>query len=176
MKKALLVAIFLLPSASVWAGSSLTDQINAVHAVELRQQEADRAAQAAYEEEAARAAEKQRAEATRLERTRAAERAAKRTAEEEKAKEAVADRKRDQTYEDQLRDVDLQMRQVELQKMKARANRENDYIDQDLRHKAAETDAVQSKADAERNLSEGGKSLMQSTGEARIKESSGWFK
>jgi hypothetical protein len=78
-------------------------------------------------------------------------------------------------YEDQQRDMDLQERKLKLQAEQVRVNRENDVIDAQLKRENAQTDVVQSNADANRNISEGGKSLLEDTGKAKVKEASSWF-
>jgi len=90
--------------------------------------------------------------------------------------EALADKKRDQSYEDQLRATVVQKRQLEIEMEKARLARANDYIDQELKAKAAETDVVKSQADANRDLSSGTKTLLEDTGKAEVKSQSGMFK
>jgi hypothetical protein len=82
---------------------------------------------------------------------------------------SYADKKREQDYEDKRRDL-------LLRKEEARLKRENDFIDQELKEKAANTDVVQSKADVNRNLSSGQKTLLEKVGEAEVKKNSGFFK
>ncbi len=60
-------------------------------------------------------------------------------------------------------------------KEEARVKRENEFIDQELKHKAAQTDVVQSEADANRNMTEGGRDLMKSVGKAEENKSDSWF-
>ncbi|EOA7021212.1 DUF5384 family protein, partial [Escherichia coli] len=62
-----------------------------------------------------------------------------------------------------------------LAKEEARVKRENEFIDQELKHKAAQTDVVQSEADANRNMTEGGRDLMKSVGKAEENKSDSWF-
>ncbi|HCR5563817.1 TPA: DUF5384 family protein, partial [Shigella flexneri] len=50
-----------------------------------------------------------------------------------------------------------------------------EFIDQELKHKAAQTDVVQSEADANRNMTEGGRDLMKSVGKAEENKSDSWF-
>ncbi|ULH10486.1 DUF5384 family protein [Serratia marcescens] len=88
---------------------------------------------------------------------------------------ALADKQRNQSYEDELRALNIQKQKLELEKETMRVKRENDFIDQELKAKAAHTDVVQSEADANRDLSSGGKALLQSEGKAREKKASGWF-
>lgn len=89
--------------------------------------------------------------------------------------EASADKKRDQSYEDELRSLEIQKQKLALAKEEARVKRENEFIDQELKHKAAQTDVVQSEADANRNMTEGGRDLMKSVGKAEENKSDSWF-
>ncbi|EFB9862418.1 hypothetical protein CV519_004464, partial [Escherichia coli] len=63
----------------------------------------------------------------------------------------------------------------ELQAKAARVQRENDFIEQELKERAAKTDVIQSEADANRNISTGSKDLLQSEGKAREKKASSWW-
>lgn len=92
-------------------------------------------------------------------------------AREERQREAA----HKQAYEDQRREIQLERERTELAVMKARAARSNEYIDRELRGYDAQTDAIKSEADATRNLSEGGKSLLQDAGKAQLQKASGWF-
>lgn len=187
MKKIFITALPLLCAANVQAQNSLADQINAVHAVELRQQAAGQAAAAAQEAALRRQADLDAAARRRAQQAREAEIKKQNDARAEylaqqkaqadaKAAEALADKKRDQNYEDQQRQLALEEQKLRLQMLKAKAERANEYVDQDLGRQAAQTDVIQSHADATRNVSEGAKSLLQSTGEAEIKDASRWFK
>lgn len=185
MRAQLLIAGLLL-GGSVQA-ASLQDQINAVHQAELQQQavrqaEADRARRE-YEAALAKAEQQRtdhqrRAEAARLEQQRAANARAAQVRADQQARntERLADKQRDQGFEDELRQLEIEERKLKVAQMKARTERTNDFIDQELRQQSALTDVVQSNADANRNLSEGGKALMQSEGVAREKDASRWFK
>ena len=68
-----------------------------------------------------------------------------------------------------------EIQQEALAKEEARVKRENEFIDQELKHKAAQTDVVQSEADANRNMTEGGRDLMKSVGKAEENKSDSWF-
>lgn len=187
MNKAFIAVLPLFFVASVQAQPSLADQINAVRAVELQQQAADRAAaqareaalrkQADLDAAARRRAQQARDAETKRQNDAHAEYLAQQKAQADaKAAEALADKKRDQAYQDQQRQLALEEQKLKLQMLKAKADRANDYIDQDLGRQAAQTDVIQSRADATRNVSEGTKSLLQSTGEAEVKDASRWFK
>ena len=107
---------------------------------------------------------------------RAATAAANKKARQDKLDaEATADKKRDQSYEDELRSLEIQKQKLALAKEEARVKRENEFIDQELKHKAAQTDVVQSEADANRNMTEGGRDLMKSVGKAEENKSDSWF-
>ncbi len=89
--------------------------------------------------------------------------------------ELANDKKRDQAYEDELRKLQLESMKLELQAKAARVQRENDFIEQELKERAAKTDVIQSEADANRNISTGSKDLLQSEGKAREKKASSWW-
>lgn len=116
--------------------------------------------------------ERARAEANR----RAAIASAERKAHRERIEaELKADKNRDQKYEDELRKLEIEKQKLALAREEARVKRENEFIDHELKNKAAQTDVIQSHADSNRNISEGGKDLMKSEGKAREKEAGGWF-
>jgi hypothetical protein len=135
----------------------LQDQINAVGAVQDRE-EARRMEwlreQAARQE---RAAAQQRAAQVARERARAA-------AAQAAHDEALADKRRDQQFEDRMRELEIREKELELKKLEARAKREDEFIDRDLAHQRAETDVVQSQADANREVSSGVKTYLQQSG------------
>lgn len=116
--------------------------------------------------------ERARAEANRRTAIASAERKAHR---ERIEAELKADKNRDQKYEDELRKLEIEKQKLALAREEARVKRENEFIDQELKNKAAQTDVIQSHADSNRNISEGGKDLMKSEGKAREKEAGGWF-
>lgn len=169
MKKtfvALLVGCVVIATPA-WA--DLSSDISAVAAAESSGQQAE-----------ARAAAKARAAAQAAAKARAAAQAEARRKQEAIAQRdyenAMADKKRDQSYEDELRQLELEERKLELARKKARVSREDDFIEQELKREAAKTDVIQSGADSARNLSSGTKNLMEKEGEARVKKESGFFK
>ncbi len=119
--------------------------------------------------------EKRRQHRANVRAAAAARRAAVNASNAKREAAIAADKKRDQTYEDALRRLELENRRLELQAKSTRVKRENDFVDQDLKERAARTDVIQSEADATRNLSSGGKKLMQSEGKAREKEAGSWW-
>lgn len=148
---------------------SLNSQIAAVAAAE---QEGKQAEARARDQAAAQARARQNAAAKKQ-----AALAAKKAAQEEKAyTEYLQDKKRDQSFEDELRQLELEERKLELAKRKARLNREDDFIEQELKREAAKTDSIQSDADAKRSIARGAESLLTQEGEARVKKESGFFK
>ena len=108
------------------------------------------AAQAAQEAEANRQAQKQEAAAV--------------SARRKHDVAAEADKKRQEGYVDQLRSLEIQRQQLELDAAKARVNRENEFIDQELQENAARTDAIKAAAEADRNVSLGAKSYLEHAG------------
>jgi hypothetical protein len=169
VRKLIVIIAGCIAAGGAWAQPSLSDQINAVGAAQEQHEAAERAAQQAYER---RMAEQQRAATAAAERRQAEESALKR----QKLDDALLDKKRDQNYEDQLRELEVQKRALAVEAEKARVTRANEYIDQELKEKAASTDVIKSQADATRNISEGTKTLLEKTGEAEVKSQSGLFK
>lgn len=168
-------AMVLFVSASALAQTNLTDQINAVGTAVAEQRNQEATEQATRDAQYQQAqAEQRRADEAR-ERASAAARAKEQARVEQLAAARQAREAKDEAYQDQLRDLELQQKKLELQAQQTAVNRENDMIDQKLKHDAAETDLVQSKADANRNLSQGEKTLLQDSGTAKVKKASGWF-
>ena len=173
-----LVACSLTATFSAEA-ASLQDQLAAVAAAEnagkAQEQSLEDARQARFEQEVREErARRARIAAASAERQRQRDAAAAADKARQLA-EHQADKKRDQSYEDELRQLDLAERKLALKREATRVAREDEYIDQELKSRAARTDVVQSEADATRNLSQGGRDLMQSEGKAREKKASGWF-
>jgi uncharacterized protein DUF5384 len=90
----------------------------------------------------------------------------------EEQQKVTSDKQRDQAYQDKLRQLEIQQKTLEVKRAEVRASRENDFIEHDLRREDAQTDVVQSGADATRNVSEGAKSFMQGLGNATVKNQS----
>lgn len=182
-----LVTLFSL----FWVNSSfanLEQELAAVAAAEAQgQHEEALAAKKARQKAAAIAAERRRKEEAK-----AAELA---RLKERDYQERLQDKRRDQSYDDELRKLELERirlqlekerklaleleveeRKIALEREKARLKREDDFIDQELKREAAKTDVIQSEADATRSISRGAESLMSKEGDARIKKESGLFK
>lgn len=151
--------LFFVP-AHLLAQTSLQDQINAVNSVQEMQ---------AAEENNRIEQERIKQQQSALRAQKIAEKKQAQLASENAAKhaETLQDKKRDQSYEDELRQLEIEERKLELAAKKAKVNRANDYIDQELKSQAAQTDVVQSQADAARNVSKGTEDLMRSTGRAK---------
>ena len=149
--------LFITVSATA---QTLTDQINAVDAAQ--QQNAAVQQQRAAEEQAV--VDAKQAE---LRRAIQQQNAAAATKQKQKAEAAEADKKRDQSYEDQLRDLEVQRQALELQAGKNYVNRQNDYIDQELQKNAAETDVIKSEAEANRNISSGAKTYLENSADQK---------
>lgn len=169
MKKITRLALFLLctlPATSF--STTLQSQISAV-------------AQAENQGKAELQAKLDEKEARQLEYRKKREREQAKRNQAQAQKAAVAeneyqkDKARNQSYEDQLRQLALEERKLELQRLSARAQREDDVITQELKKQAAQTDMIQSRADATRDISQGDKALMTSEGKAREKKAGKWF-
>ena len=118
------------------------------------------------------------AEAAARQQQAAAQRAAQQRAAEQRQVQAAEEKRqrtREESYEDELRALELEERRLALQAKKAKVARANDYIDAELRDSAARTDVIQSEADATRNVSSGAKSLMEDAGEAEVNRSNSLF-
>lgn len=158
--------------ASTVMAQGLSDQINAVDAVQQREINREFAREQAY----------RRAVAERQARIEAERRADKRREQEyqdrlrsmdiesgqldllEKRQRITSDKQRDQAYEDQLRNLDVEQKKLQLERAKTRAARENEYIDRDLKNQDAHTDVVQSEADSTRAVANGVNNLLTGVG------------
>jgi len=164
---------------SLLAAQANAGQFDQLHDIEVQQQQVDAAQQAAYQrqwqEQQAKA--QARDDANRRARATAQAHAAAQVAEQRKAEaqEHARLEGRAEQQEDEDRALDIEERKLKLQELKAKADRANDYIDADLRSSAAQTDVVQSKADATRNVSTGTKALLEDTGKADVNRSSKLF-
>jgi hypothetical protein len=145
---ALIVSVAVALSGFSASAQSVSDQIDAVYRAQQAEQLREEQYQRALADQQARAAAQQRAEQA--------------AAEQQKA-EALS---KDQAYQDQLRAIDLEQKQLQLEKLKAQTARESDFIDRELKRLDAQTDVIQSEADANRNLSEGTKTFLDKAGDA----------
>ncbi|HCO8236585.1 DUF5384 family protein [Escherichia fergusonii] len=177
MKK-ILIALVAIPFSLSFA-SSLQNQLAAVAEAEQQGIAEEKRANDAHKENLEREArleQQRRASVIEAQNRKAAAIAADRKVAREKLESEIKeDKKRDIAYENELRSLEIQKLKLALAREEARVKRENDFIDQELKNKAAQTDILQSNADANRNISEGGKELMKSTGKAKEKEASGFF-
>ncbi|UFH49206.1 DUF5384 family protein [Pseudomonas sp. KNUC1026] len=163
MKSRYLGLALLLAASPALAGPF--DQLQQIEVQQKQAEDARRAEQKrAYDAEVA----QQRAQAQAAARKREA------IAEQKRAEQKRL-QNRDEKFVDEERAMALEERRLKLDAMKARTARTNDYIDAELREKAARSDVIQSEADANRNISTGAKSLMESTGDAEVNKSKSWF-
>ncbi|MDE9778883.1 DUF5384 family protein [Escherichia marmotae] len=179
MKKVFLCAAIVAAVSSPAFASSLQDQLSAVAEAEQQGKNEEQRQHDEWVAERNREIQQEkqrRANAQAAANKRAAAAAADKKARQDKRDaEFTADKKRDQSYEDELRNLEIQKQKLALAKEEARVKRENEFIDQELKHKAAQTDVVQSEADANRNMTEGGRDLMKSVGKAEENKSDSWF-
>jgi hypothetical protein len=157
VKTAFVVGTTLLLVVGAAHAQTLDSQIMAVRAA----QDAEIARQNEARAEIAAAAARQAAAYQAAQDRRAATAQAAANA---RAADEHADKLRDQKFEDQNREIDIEAKKLQLDAMKARVARENDYIDQDLKRKAATTDVIQSTADAKRDIGSGTKALLSGVG------------
>lgn len=73
----------------------------------------------------------------------------------------AAERAKDREYTQKLRDLEIRRQNLEVDVMQAQVDRVDDYIDADINQSKAVTDAIQSEADANRNISEGVKHFLE---------------
>lgn len=179
------LALMIGCAVSTAHAQSMQEQLNAINAAEseikatqdarrreyMRQQEQQAAAERAKRAEEQAIAQKQR-ESEEAHRRAASEKA---EAAARQQREAVAkEKQRNQAYEDELRKMALEEKQLELQTKKAKVKRADDYIDQELNREKARTDVIQSEADATRNVSTGAKNMMTGIGKGEENKSKGW--
>lgn len=165
------LALFTVPA--------LAGQFDELYQIEQQTKQAEAAAEAERLRQAAAAQERADArEAAARQQQAAAQRAAQQRAAEQRQVQAAEEKRqrtREESYEDELRALELEERRLALQAKKAKVARANDYIDAELRDSAARTDVIQSEADATRNVSSGAKSLMEDAGEAEVNRSNSLF-
>lgn len=166
------------------AQPSLEDQISAVNNAHqtLKIEEAERKAEQARQAQERAALERERStqqeaeyrkDQMKLKAESDAKAKAKAIAAQDAAKrkdeERLKDKSRNQSFEDELRQIAIEERRIEIAEKKAKAARVNEFLDQDLNRQKAQTDVVQSEADSTRNLSEGAKDMMKGVGKGAEK-------
>lgn len=173
--KALITTTTLIFSLNSYALTPQQQQLTAIRQVEQQeQQRVDMEQQAQQQRAAARVRQQNEAHA-RANKAAQQKKAEQQTLRNKQADIVMGQEKKELSYQNELHDLDIQKRQLELQEAKAKAARTNDYIDQDLGRQKAETDVIQSQADANRNVSEGDKNISTSVGKAAENKSKGWF-
>lgn len=173
MRLSVLALVMVATAPAAGLAQTLQDQINAVYQAQQDQEARQHAAYAAQQA----AIRREREQELAAQRARLAEAAAR---QREQEAEAAADKQRDQSYEDKLRELNIQRQEVELQKQKTVAGRENEYVDSDLARRSAETDVIRSEADklrsqadANRKVSSGVKDYLDQSGAAAVKKADG---
>lgn len=171
-------------SASTFAQPSLDEQLSAIGAAESRfkgeeQQKLHAQQMAEKERQLVEQKRREHAEAAEREKQKRAHEIAKKKLEhnialdKQRAAQEAKERQRNQAYEDEMRRMDLQERKAELAARRAKADRSNDYIDRELKREDAHTDVVHSRADANRNTSEGMRDMMKGIGKGAEKHGLG---
>lgn len=146
---------------------TLQEQINSVHTVQEQTKEAERQQEQERKEREERLFREAEQQAT-LKRIEANKKAEKREQELRAEKLAIMKKQeregeRNSYYQERLRDIEIESLKLEIEAKKAEVTRANDFIDQKLKKMTAETDVIQSDADVNRNLSEGTKTLLETT-------------
>jgi Family of unknown function (DUF5384) len=154
-----LALLLVTMSVQVRAQSGLSDQINSVYAAQTANEAAAQAQLQAQQQAAAREARRQFEADQAVRRRRDEQDAAARA-------EARSQRESEEKYNDQLRALDIQERELQLQQDKDRVARDNDYMDQELNRSKAATDAIEAQSNATRALSAGEKDYLDQEGEA----------
>jgi hypothetical protein len=154
------ITIAMLSSGAI--AQSLQDQLNNMNNAYQSNQNAEKARIAEQQRQAAAAQEKRDAQAAAAQAKRDAQAA-------EQARIAAKDKARNQAFEDEQRMLDLEERKASVAASRAQAKRANDYIDADLRKKGAQTDVIQSEADANRNISKGAGDMLSGVGKGAAK-------
>ncbi|MFQ3395721.1 DUF5384 family protein [Enterobacter mori] len=90
--------------------------------------------------------------------------------------EKARTQKKEEAIQDQLIELELQKRKLALEREALRVKRENDFIDAELKERAARADVIQSEADSKRNISGGLKDFMLSKGKAEENEALPFYK
>ncbi|MGR3753925.1 DUF5384 family protein [Edwardsiella anguillarum] len=199
MRKPLIALLLAIPTLT--CANPLSSQLNAVAAAEQQgvREEASRQAQ----EEAARQAHLRHEQAVAAQHQRAAAQARLKreqqqlAAQREAHQERMADKQREQSYQDQLRQMELEnmkmemdARRAELELSKARNHARSKLVDEEQKNQM-QLDAAERRAeisnksavgDAIRNESEGNKHLkermgsgIENAGKAAADKASGWF-
>jgi chromosome segregation ATPase len=176
MKTNILLSAFLLNSLiTIPAFSqSMQEQLKALESVEseIKTKQEFRRQEYIRQQEAQATAERTQREAEDKKRRIAADKADA-AAKEQRAILAKKQQK-NESYDDELKKISLEEKQLELQVKKAKVKRADDYIDQELNREKAKTDVIQSDADTSRNISTGAKNMMTGIGKGEENKSKGW--
>ncbi|EKS7813912.1 DUF5384 family protein [Edwardsiella piscicida] len=199
MRKPLIALLLAIPALT--CANPLSSQLNAVAAAEQQgeREEASRQAQ----EEAARQAHLRHEQVIAAQRQRAAAQARLKreqqqlAAQREAHQERIADKQREQSYQDQLRQMELEnmkmemdARRAELELSKARNHARSKLVDEEqknqmqldaaerraeISNKSAVGDAIRNESEGDKHLKERMGSGIENAGKAAADKASGWF-
>lgn len=199
MRKPLIALLLAIPTLT--CASPLSSQLNAVAAAEQQgvREEASRQAQ----EEAAHQAHLRHEQAVAAQRQHAAAQARLKreqqqlAAQREAHQERMADKQREQSYQDQLRQMELEnmkmemdARRAELELSKARNHARSKLVDEEqknqmqldaaerraeISNKSAVGDAIRNESEGDKHLKERMGSGIENAGKAAADKASGWF-
>lgn len=140
--KTIVAALMLIPMTAVANPFAEVRSVEIQEKAEtVRVQQAQQKAQ--FQREMAATRERQRQNAIRQEREKA-------IAAERSRRQGIAERRDEEQYQ-----LELESQRLDLQAKRAMVNHTDDYINADLKRSNAQTDVVQSQADANRNISSG---------------------
>jgi hypothetical protein len=168
-----LVLTLLLGLGSLAQADQLADQIDTFKSAQDQNDAYER------QEDARWHAEIQAAQRREEERRRAA---AAQQAAEARAKddERLRDKARSQAQEDEDRQLEMEFKRAKLEEVKAmsaaKAARAGDFVEAELAKEEAQTNVIQSGADATRSIAEGAKELQTGIGRGAEAEGKSWFK
>lgn len=175
MMKLIIPALVTLAIPFGAQAASLQDQLKSIHTAEVAAKKIEAQQSIDRKEQESIAAKKKR-DKVRQETKKAAAK------QSEVNRRIDEDRAQKKSQQARLFELEIQAKQIELQSAKARANRTDDFIDSELARDSAMTaqeiaraDAIQSEADANRNISSGVKTLLEKEGESKVEESSSFW-
>lgn len=186
MRLILLLLITMSLSTPAFA-DDLTNQLERLKAAQDEYDAVEREEAAAQADRERQAEERRQAEIRAAQRAQEERRKAAAAKAQAEYEERLRDKARLQAMEDEEHKLDMELKRAKVDEMKAlsaaRAQRANDYVDADLAKQKAETDVVQSQADARRNVSEGIKEFhtgagkgLEAVGRGVEAEGKSWFK
>lgn len=161
MKKLIIAALICSTfSMPVFANSAIDALRQAENEIKQEQLVKQQKAEIEYRQAVAAAERSQRLEASKAQ-AEASKHAAIQKAKQAEAAKSIAqaevlrakENERHIAYEEELRKIQLESLKLDLKAKSTRVDREDDIIDSEIKRADAQTDVIQSEADAKRNIS-----------------------